>query len=212
MWPDALATSRLHLVFEGTMVGSQIRSTFDYQLSDAGTVPKPIDKVVTAFLADDQFTALKTAWLNATPSDYRLDYIAWQWFGNNTVFLKQRVLANGVGVVTPAYTANVQATIVRRGQLAERRGVGSIRVPAAANSTTTLNGELTVAYKATLQALADKMKDVIICTVDGTGNFTFIPSVYTKYENPIGHVNHIFSTFVQPELRVIRRRTARLGI
>lgn len=212
MWPDALATARLRLLFCGTMDGSQIRTTFNYQLSDISGTTKPIFDVVTAFFTDVQWTSLQAAFLAAVPSDYRLDYITWQWSQNNITYLQQRRQVNLVGSLDPAYTANIQTTIVRRPQQATREGVGAIRLPAPANTFTTANGELTQGYKSIVQALADLMDDPIVCVVDGTGTFTFTPGTYRRTSPTFASFTPTFATFIQPEARIIRRRTARLGI
>jgi len=212
MWPDAIATARMRLVFAGTMDGQQVRTTFNYQLSKVTGTTKPINVLVDAFFLDAQWTALMAAWKAATPSDYKHDYTTWQWSQGGDTFLQQRKTVNVNGALDPAQTANLQATIVRRGQLAERRGVGGIRVPANNGVGMVVNGELTQTYKNFLQPLADLMDDIIIVTVDGTGSFEFTPGTYYRTGPGTYSFSATFATFIQPELRVIRRRTSRLGI
>lgn len=210
-WPDASAGMMSRFLFEGTLMGQQIRTSFDYRLDSISGTPEPINQVITGFLADTQFTSLRTAFLACVPSDYSLDTISWQIYKNPVVYARQRVLQGLLGGNTPAFVANTQATIVRRPLLGTRYGVGAIRVPMPMDSTNADQGELTQDAKDLLQALADLMDDTIIHIAGGATTYHWDPVVIRK-ATPFPGFTDVFATFVQPNARVLRRRTARLGI
>jgi hypothetical protein len=211
MWPDASEGAFVRLLFEGELCAQQIRTSFDYELDTIVGTPEPVDDVMTGFLSDVQFTDMKDAFLACCPTNYTLDRISWQWYKNPSVYARQFVLDGGAGGNLTAYTANVQATVVRRPIAAERLGVGAIRVPAAVNSANMEDGELKPAFKNLLTALAATMLSPIICTAGGASTYEFAPIVLTRTPSWFS-INRVSQVFPQPTARVIRRRTARLGI
>lgn len=211
MWPDAGVGSFVRLLFEGSLCDQQIRTSFDYHLDNISGTPEAINIVMTGFFADSQWSALRGAFLECCPENYTLDNIRWQYYKNPAVYAAQRVPSGATGSQGEAYTANVQATIVRRPVTATRRGVGAIRVPMPVSTATVIDGVLVAGYKDTLQELANLMDDTIIHVGGGATTYHWNPTVLTKTDTWWSQ-NPVFSCFVEPTSRVLRRRTARLGI
>lgn len=210
-WPVVEANDFMRLTIEGTLCGQQLRTTFAYNLKTVTGTPDPTDQVVGAFLADTQWQDIQGNFIEVVPSNYTLDAIAWQWFSGTTVYVKQRQAVGVAGNDVSATTANVQASITRRPIIADRLGVGGIRVPIAPVADNVVNGELLQVFKDKLQLLADAMKQNIVCTVGGGSTNTFEPIVLHK-EGPTYTKSVVFDCEVMPTSRVLRRRTARLGI
>lgn len=110
---------------------------------------------------------------------------------------------------TDGLTANVQASIERYGELAGRHQQGAIRVPIGTDDSCFDDGELTPAMKSALELLGNEMTQSL--TVTDTGwNVSFDPCVGVAKQELDWVITE--GTIVQDTVRVIRRRTVRVGI
>jgi hypothetical protein len=198
------------LTLVGGLYGQRIMSTFWYRLNSVTGVVSEID-------ANDEFRALVVGagnlvekYLACCPPEYDLDFVWGQFIA--PVRYAKRVTATGAepGTFdTAAHTANLAATITRRSGFATRQSVGSLHVPIGDTETAIENGLITAGLTIALDALADEMLDVQV-TATGSVNWVGIinnqpTSDATKYET-------MTETFPQETVRVMRRRTVRLGI
>lgn len=115
------------------------------------------------------------------------------------------------GSQNEAATANIQASIERRGEVAIKKAVGAIRIPIDGSDVNAANGLITNdTLKDALTALAAEMK--LDLTGGALGTAVLRPIVYQPYNNPGGLGYEVVRTTVMDTVRVIRRRTVGLGI
>jgi len=105
-----------------------------------------------------------------------------------------------------ATSANVACVVERRGVLANRRNVGSIHIPCAADPATIDDGAPTPAYTTVLEAVATQINATITTAL---GTCTWRPVLF-NYPDPIIY-SEIINASVQDTSRVMRRRTVRVG-
>jgi len=123
--------------------------------------------------------------------------------------IKRTIDSSGLFTETDGLTANVQASIERYGETANRRSVGAIRVPIGTDDSCFDDGELTPAMKTALEAHAATMDDTFVISDTGW-QFRAIPAVGLP-KLDLDLIDCV-GTLVQDTTRVIRRRTVRVGI
>jgi hypothetical protein len=104
-----------------------------------------------------------------------------------------------------SYPPNVSATITKKGEEANRRNIGSVHMPNVPAGSDD-EGLWVAPVLDLLTTLATRLKTPY--TLATTGTIT--PVIYNK-DVPANSVK-VFTTVVQPEVRVQRRRTVGLGI
>lgn len=104
--------------------------------------------------------------------------------------------------------SNLQASITRRSEFANRAGVGGIRVPLASDQV--LDGIIIEPLLVKLDNLAQEM----LVTYTMAGVAALEPVLYSppKGDPPIGHLEPVYQAFVQHQARTINRRTVGRGI
>lgn len=111
----------------------------------------------------------------------------------------------GVYTDIPGLTANVQGSIERYGELANRHEIGAVRIPLGTDDSCFDDGELTIAQKLALQNLGDQM--VLPTTALGVTMRPLVGLGASTYP-----ATFAVGTITQETVRVIRRRTVRVGI
>lgn len=104
-------------------------------------------------------------------------------------------------------TQNIQAAITRRGEMGNRKSVGGIRVILGTSDDVIQNGAIEPGQIALLELLAQSME----LTVVTTGAVVTWDPLVSNPANAAEFIN-VVQCFVQPTVRVIRRRTVGLGI
>lgn len=120
-----------------------------------------------------------------------------------------KVKAQNGDIANPTNTSdtpNLAAVITRRGVTAARRDVGCIHYPIPQSNTVYVDGELTVAYKVLLTALAGAMQ----AQQNLASGTQFAPVIYHTDGGSI--YSYIGACFWQPYVRVMPRRTVGRGI
>jgi hypothetical protein len=212
MWPNVALTDLLRFVYEGTLLGQQIRTTWAYRVTSLTGPAATLVDALEAFRTDPQTVALKNAFLDCVPSNYTLNNVAYQWHHADSWYSRMEFEIDEVGANGVALTPNIQAGITRRGVLARRQGVGGIRIPVASEAAQITGGLVTNATLLKLRDLASLMDDKIFAnTIAGT-SMTFTPVIIRQTGTPEVYTNEVAETFAQETVRVMRRRTVGLGI
>lgn len=206
-----IAVNDLTLVTHvGQLCGQRVMSTFAFRCSAVVGGPHDLATVYDALFASlsTPATGLFARYLACCPDN--LDAVAtWIQKVYPLRYAKRiyaPILTNGT-VGTDAVTANIQASITRRGELGTRESVSHLNVPAPTTSVEALVGEWEAGYKVTLNALATALPSQVNVLA---GNVSFKPTIINSPQ-PIPWTD-IAEAFIQTEVRTMRRRTVRLGI
>jgi len=62
-WPNIAVNDQFRMVFEGTLIGQRVRTTFYYELKALTGGPLAINNAIDAFHSDAQADALRDAFL-----------------------------------------------------------------------------------------------------------------------------------------------------
>jgi len=212
--PNIAVGQRILVTMRGLYFGQLTMNTFLFRVSVAAADQND----VTFFNAlHTKFTGalgLATRLADCTPVDGWLKNNIWYQVVGPTRFRKVEREWVGPGLLDePTTSPNLQASISRFGDLANRKNMGAIRVPMPTNASTA--GGINDSYKLLLQDLADEM--ILLQTAAGT---TLYPQVGVPgYTNtvppvlrPVTDSVDLTSCVVQNTTRVIRRRTLRVGV
>lgn len=195
--------------FRGDMSNQVILNTFMYNTTGIGTA------VTTQDIINDCITFMKTAnnlvqkFLACMPSEYTLVQ-EWGQVVFPARFAKQTFTDGNIG--TSGFsneTANQATTIERRGDLANRASVGSLHLVCPTAISVASAGIITdVGYLSALQSFANQMLVTLTGAVTGC---TLVPVLFNT-RNPGVAARRITQAIPTNEIRVMRRRTVRLGI
>lgn len=206
--PEMAANMRILVTLKGTFLGQTTMTTFPMRVATVA----PGTNDVTFFTAlDDELSddgKLIPLYLNCVPlAGYELDEVWYQILYP----LRYRKVVKTKGIagsfVTDAQSANLQASITRVGELARRRDIGGIRIPIGTGDESITNGLLTAGLEAQLQDLATYLGLVVPITTPAA---TLVHQVGMTAN--MGTSLDVKQAFIQTTVRVIRRRTVRLGI
>ena len=194
------------VTYDLTMFGQKLMNTFEYRLSTLGA-EVDTDAVCTG-LRNTMVGGMvfEGTYQLAIPLQVACDNIWVQCIYptrvRKLVFVKN-VLGSNAGT---ASTANVAASIERRGVLANKHNVGRIQVPGCTDAISVVNGSIPAgAYLTSLNNLAAK----IILPATTAGGSVLGP-VLTK--NPVDATfANITEAFAKTTVRVMRRRTVGVG-
>jgi len=194
----------------GRLAGQTIMNTFWYRLTNVGAFSNLLllyDAINARWAAAG---GMQEALLNAYPEN--LVYLD-TWVQRVAPI---RIMKNVYPVIeggnqVAATTANIQASIEKRGELAIKQAIGANRIPISADAVNAVDGLIPAgALKTALGGLAEEIKVEITGVEMGTANLR--PIIYQPLNNP-GFLNYeIVRTTVMETVRVIRRRTVGLGI
>lgn len=195
------------LTYEGTYDGQQIRYVLHYRVSTAGSSTTPeldLDAMSANFSNPTSNTLtgmLRANHVNAFNFDA---VVAQRVFPTRTIAM--RTLSSFPGTIgQPGLPANVAAVITKRTLTPGRRGLGSIHLSGQDAGAVT-NSEWTSLVN--LTSLADQLlltrtiPAVTMSVEPGLFNPTILPQAFSR----------LFDCPVQPTVRVMRRRTVRVGI
>lgn len=122
---------------------------------------------------------------------------------------KMAVSVPGLFTDVDSGTANIQASIERYGEAANRHNLGAVRIPIGTSNDCIVEGVITEDLRDKLEDHADQM--ILSKTVSGTGwQVSFIPLVGLSKESL--QLIDLVNCEIKDTVRVIRRRTVGLGI
>lgn len=191
----------------GTLLGQRTMNTFWYRVHEITGDPQETIAFQALFAEMSSPGKLLANYLKCVPTNWKGYQV---WF-QAIKPLRQRKVAfpwviDGEGVGS-ALTANVQGSITRLGDTAAREAVGGIRIPIGTGTQFLTDGKLTIDQ---LAAMADLAGEMSVDYATGVPAVTYRPMV-GKPDNA-GNYWRVVDTLVQPEARVMRRRTVGRGI
>lgn len=196
---------------KGTLAGQTILNTFTYRCIDIGIdfgieANVAMDDLVDAIVDPDP--GLHTRLLDVMPSNYTLNYWTAQIIAPVRVYRFTGDTLDSAGASgSAASTANLASVITRRGAFANRRNQGSLHVPYPDLLTETTPGLISAAFLTDLNLLAANMLLTKTTPVHGC---VFKPVLYNPGATPA--YSDLVAAFAQDTIRVMRRRTVRVGI
>jgi len=212
--PQVVVGDRVLVTFRGILNAQRIMTTFLYRCSAAVT-PNVQNSVLIDLVAQMSLTGgVWTRFMNFMPTNYICDEV-WAQVISPARFRKTVVTKDQAGFNDVATgTSNIQGSITRVGEMARRFDVGGIRLPIGTSDEVMLDGLLTATQKTMMELICDAMRLTIITPAPAC---TFIPQVGVPKgteadpRDPSMSVD-LSDAFVQPEVRVMPRRTVGRGI
>lgn len=203
--PSISVGDKFLVSLRGQMCNSQIISTFWFQCSTLGTNVDYAANMNALWTALNGASGLKAKFLACCPPEYVL-LEAWLQKVDPTrlVSVKVSVVADGT-YGEHATTANLAAVITRRGDGAQRKDLSSLHLPYANEDPGITNGTVAANMLTAMDTLATQM----VFSVTATPGSTFNPVIRN---GPLStDVTLITQAFSQDTVRVMRRRTLRIG-
>lgn len=199
--------SVLEIVFEGRLLGQQTITSFSY-LFDTGSalsIPDGRAAVVEALATVEVVGGLLDKYL-ACCSDQLVDVKAYgQWITPVRYAYVSGTRALDTGSLAQlANTPNVAGVITRRGEIADRRNISSTHMPAIPASSYGA-GVVSGGQVALYETLLDEML-VNLTVAPGA---VLYPCAFHRALPPASRV--LKEGFVEPTVRVMRRRTVGVG-
>jgi len=195
----------VQISLRGRHAGQRILSIFHYQTLVASSAPSTEDALLLVAQQFDAGTNNPTlAMLACLPATYTLESVrAQRVYPVRSIYVDA---ASGLPGLTDGNTSpNWAVAITRRGPNGGRKYVSTLRLgPITADDQ--FFGLLSPAFKEKLEVVATRMKQVYSLSLDG---WEARPIIYNK--STPGLSLGIVATTVQPETRVMRRRTVGLG-
>jgi len=196
--------------WEGECNAQKILLTHTYEISalSGATDEMAVSEDIAGRLTQVGVDIMETTFLNCMASNYILDFVHVQKI--HPVRYRRYTLPRNIAgaLANPALTSNVNAVITFNTNLAGRDQVSNKHVgPAPTTAGWYTSGEVTVGYKAVLDAL----KDAMLQSVIAAGWYTATPCIYHRAD-VIPKSDYLSVGIVQPTVRVMRRRTVGLGI
>lgn len=202
-----LAGDNVLMTINGALCGQTVMSTFCYVIES-----------VTGSIDDtDLFGAFRTSicaagelvdkYLACCPSNYVKGNLWFQIVRPQRI--QKRVFGNSAPGGLSPYVAdmpNVATTILRRGDIADRKNISTLHVPAPTTNDWIDTGSLTIEALTANQALATK---VLKSYTTATFVANFYPSILNKGTS--SDVTPIISASAETTSRVMRRRTVGVG-
>lgn len=146
-------------------------------------------------------------YLDCMPGNYTMTEV-WCQKVSGIRYAKVTEVVNQAGTSgEPADTANVAQTLTRRSVNASRRGVSNMHLLSPTSNQWIEEGQLTAQAKTALQAFADK--GILEYTLPGPGP---IMQPVTQYGLGSTEYSLLQGNDIQETVRIMRRRTVRVGI
>lgn len=203
--PSISVGDKILVSFRGTMCNSQIISTFWYQISTLGSNVDYSANMSALRTSIAVANGLQAKFLACCPPEYVLLEMWLQRVDpTRYVSAKFSVVQDGT-YGQHATTANLSAVITRRGDGANRKNLSSLHIPYSNEDPGITNG--TVA--ATMLAAMDALTPLMVFSLVGTAGSTFNPIIRNGPANIDSTI--ITQAFSQDTVRVMRRRTLRIG-
>lgn len=195
------------LTYEGTYDGQQIRYALHYRVAVAGSSTTPeLDLDAMAANFSNPATNTMTGLLQGLHvSNFNFDAVlAQRVWPVRTIGM--RVLSSFPGTIAqPGLPVNTAAVITKRTLTPGRMGLGSLHLSGQDSTNVSFSEwtSLTLYTAFAAQLIASRTIPAVTMTVEpGLFNPTFPPTFFSR----------LFDAPAQPTLRVMRRRTVRVGI
>jgi len=194
---------------KGSLFGQRILNILHYSVSVVGTGTEydQLSRLSSDIALGAAATDILTPFLSAIAPQYTLEEIRCQRvYPTRTVYAKTSVTIFGA-YATGTELTNVAVSLEKRTLAPGRMGIGRLQL-AGIPTAVIDNGEVTAGYQAgELAALAA----ILIQTITTTGPVvTFSPCLFNPTA-PVNKFEPIFSIIPQSTIRVMRRRTLRIG-
>jgi len=197
---------KILVTFNGRLLGETVMNTFWYQVSALTGTPNTSSFASALYANLNAGGGLIESFLACCPDNYTL-VETWIQFVEPLRVVKSVFLTNESGTWgVDTDTTNLAGVITRRGDLAGRSHVGSLHVPISSDPTSIQLGELSGVLTTRMTTLCTDMASSQALTGVGTANPVLRNGPLTT------DVTLINSCFVQTEVRIMRRRTVRVGI
>lgn len=204
--PNVNNGALLEVVIRSTLAGQRQMTVLHYTLTDLGA---PADQFTMLETVDDRLAAIDgiyNAISAVSGNDCEFQEVQLQWVHPFRYayrrFASMPLIGQYDGVCMPP---NTSATITKRGEEAGRHSIGSVHMPNVPAGS--IDEGLYVAPVLDLYtALAARLKAPFTLATPGV----ITPVIYNKLAPADSKT--VFTTVVQPEVRVQRRRTVGLGI
>jgi len=199
----------IQLSLRGTLFGQRILNILHYSVAVVGTGTEydQLSILTSNFVTDAFATPLRGTFLGSLAPQYTLDEVrAQRVYPTRTVYAY--TLDGGVGLyATGCEICNVAASMEKRTLTAGRMGIGRIQL--AGIPTAVMNdGELTAGYLT--GPLADLATSLLSSLTTTAPVVTYTPCLFNPTA-PVNKFSPIFSIIPQTSIRVMRRRTLRVG-
>jgi len=198
----------VQMTVEGRKDGQAILNVFYYRVTVApstGSVSDNITGLINHLWGVDT-GVLEVLWTLVMPTDYTLQLARGQKISpTREAYVEVLLIDNGDIAVNPLDTANLAWVFVKQTEFAGRRGRGTTHMLLPTMDWVT-NGELNAEGQAQRLALAAEVSNTQVPVSGGT----FEPVLYHPGFSPNFH--RITHGTVKQEVRVMRRRTVRVGI
>jgi len=205
--PVANVNDKLLISFRGTVYGQRIINTFAYNLSGVAPFTSWTDLITSLNTALIGAGRLRQKFLACSITSYTLDTIRYQvLFPTRYVAVDFPQVAQIGTLGSDAFTANTAVTITRRGQTANRQNISSLHIVGANDSALADQGVLKAAYKTPLGVLGLELLTAYLLDAGAT---QLDPIIFHRTSPSL--VTGITQTLTQDTLRVMRRRTVRVG-
>lgn len=199
----------ISITYESTYAGQQIRYVLHYQVTVAGSSTTPeLDLQAAADNFANNTTNALTAALQARHSDaFNFDAVSAQRVSpNRTIRLVK--LSSFPGLINgDPYTPNASIVMTKRTLTPGRRGIGSLH-QSGLDAGSIVNGELT---GGTVAAYSTLLTELATGRSVGAVTMSLDPGLFNPTRPPT-YFSRIFDVILQTEVRVMRRRTVRVGI
>lgn len=196
----------LECVIHSRLNGQRQMTVLHYRLSN---VTAPINQYDALETVDDRFALADgpyDAIAAASGNDCEFQPVQLQWIYPTRYAYRRFASMPLIGqYVTACFPSNVSATILKKGEEAGRHSVGAVHLPNIPIETVA-EGFFVAPYTTALDALAVALKTPY--TLATTGTLT--PIIANKAS--LGGSKDVFTTVVQLDSRVQRRRSVGLGI
>jgi len=205
-FPPANPGDRFLVTFEGEANGQLILNTFWYRLSSEVT---PVHK---GEACDEIQSELSNAggliddFIACMPGQYTLNNVWVQPIDPvryvKSIYPKGTIGGSGIVGETP----NIAGVITRRGSAATKKALGSLHLLLPTAVTVMNDGLIEAAHKTKMNTLADEMEK----NLTPANNNIYVPCLRN---GPLPSEYHdIGECFAQDTVRVMRRRTVRVGV
>lgn len=197
----------------GSIFGQRIMLTTAYEILtvDAGVEPSDVrSAMLVEVCAGGGNDLIESDYLACLPPSYTLNRVTAQPFYPIRLVYEDAVRNVAGTHASDTEASNQSAVITFQTEYAGRDQVSNKHIgPIPQAATVQANGELVAAYKALLTTLGDSLTSNIV--VAGLGLSMFPVVFHKNAEPPVSKTDRLIEFYVNDEIRVMRRRTVRVG-
>lgn len=203
----------LELAYAGRHDGQRTLNILHFGITTiSGATEVDGDSVILGLLAEGYNTETPGEWLHTylscISSDFALEFIRSQWVSPTRWSYTTHVPAIAVGLVAQlSMPANVSGVITKRTLLPGRHNIGSLHLPCVPKNEVE-GSMLSTDQRTNMSDLAILSVDVNNITV-GAATVTVSPLIFNALVPASSQV--WLSNVIQPEVRIMRRRTVGVG-